>query len=631
MENSDSDEEDGSVARSRSQMDRLVREENFYEFVNNLSEEDYKLMRDNDLLGIPGESTLEELLKRLQQIKENPPENSEENTGGGESFDSSGEYLLDWLNTFGQTEYVTSGQRENQSWEEIIQINSDSNDSTFSLEVNSNPNNGSPNPENEYVASTRSPRTYNMENSQSQAENTQSESTFIRSPGSEQSTTEALIQVPVTRGRRRERSSSPDHRRTRARTESSPAPNRMSELLRRLHYSITSPTFEQPLVNETERFSRIQHQETSRQQITGPELQNSGLAATSGSSSALQEENSPGTTNDGESQGLGQINPTIQFNCEVGQVHPRADSQRDSTVTRIQLTSETPNNALTLESEQGGRRDMFPHSEQADARAYVRNARIPSLHIILTTGFNDIPPPAIQSTLRQTVTGSSGLSGNLRASDTDLVHSVSPLSPNMEREESRNERDASDVRTHSDCNSNPSSDFHSSSPLISRSGSNYLSSSNSTPISSSSSSDEYSEISSVMFEDSNDISLPPGSSSETRRENRSMSPIVFDDSDSWTSLNLDHFFLLNEDDHDQHTGLTKAQIDNLAIRSFREGGVLKACTICITEYTEGNKLRILPCTHEFHVHCIDRWLSENSTCPICRREVAGSAERENSN
>lgn len=81
MENTDSDEEDGSAARLQSQMDRLVREENFFEFVNNLSEEDYKLMRDNDLLGIPGESTLEELLKRLQQIKENPLENSEENTG----------------------------------------------------------------------------------------------------------------------------------------------------------------------------------------------------------------------------------------------------------------------------------------------------------------------------------------------------------------------------------------------------------------------------------------------------------------------------------------------------------------------------------------------------------------------
>uniref|UniRef100_A0A8C9F706 cullin-RING-type E3 NEDD8 transferase n=1 Tax=Pavo cristatus TaxID=9049 RepID=A0A8C9F706_PAVCR len=32
----------------------------------------------------------------------------------------------------------------------------------------------------------------------------------------------------------------------------------------------------------------------------------------------------------------------------------------------------------------------------------------------------------------------------------------------------------------------------------------------------------------------------------------------------------------------------------------------------------------LPCMHEFHIHCIDRWLSENSTCPICRQPVLGS-------
>ncbi|EHB07248.1 E3 ubiquitin-protein ligase RLIM [Heterocephalus glaber] len=61
-------------------MDRLDREEAFYQFVNNLSEEDYRLMRDNNLLGTPGESTEEELLRRLQQIKEGPPpQNSDEN------------------------------------------------------------------------------------------------------------------------------------------------------------------------------------------------------------------------------------------------------------------------------------------------------------------------------------------------------------------------------------------------------------------------------------------------------------------------------------------------------------------------------------------------------------------------
>lgn len=43
-----------SEAQRRSQLDRLDREEAFYHFVNNLSEEDYRLMRDNNLLGTPG-------------------------------------------------------------------------------------------------------------------------------------------------------------------------------------------------------------------------------------------------------------------------------------------------------------------------------------------------------------------------------------------------------------------------------------------------------------------------------------------------------------------------------------------------------------------------------------------------
>ncbi|EPY83853.1 hypothetical protein CB1_000523001 [Camelus ferus] len=91
---------------------------------------------------------------------------------------------------------------------------------------------------------------------------------------------------------------------------------------------------------------------------------------------------------------------------------------------------------------------------------------------------------------------------------------------------------------------------------------------------------------------------------------------------------LAQFFLLNEDDDDQPRGLTKEQIDNLAMRSFGENDALKTCSVCITEYTEGNKLRKLPCSHEYHVHCIDRWLSENSTCPICRRAVLASGSRE---
>lgn len=105
-------------------------------------------------------------------------------------------------------------------------------------------------------------------------------------------------------------------------------------------------------------------------------------------------------------------------------------------------------------------------------------------------------------------------------------------------------------------------------------------------------------------------------------------PIGLEEPSSLPFLRLAHFFLLNDDDEDQPQGLTKEQIDNLSMRNFGESDALKTCSVCITEYAEGNKLRKLPCSHEYHVHCIDRWLSENSTCPICRRAVLVSANRE---
>ncbi|WVZ54401.1 hypothetical protein U9M48_005205 [Paspalum notatum var. saurae] len=43
------------------------------------------------------------------------------------------------------------------------------------------------------------------------------------------------------------------------------------------------------------------------------------------------------------------------------------------------------------------------------------------------------------------------------------------------------------------------------------------------------------------------------------------------------------------------------------------------CVICLAEYEEKELLRILPyCGHNFHMACIDLWLEQNSTCPVCR-------------
>ncbi|KAH8354991.1 hypothetical protein KR093_003507 [Drosophila rubida] len=45
------------------------------------------------------------------------------------------------------------------------------------------------------------------------------------------------------------------------------------------------------------------------------------------------------------------------------------------------------------------------------------------------------------------------------------------------------------------------------------------------------------------------------------------------------------------------------------------------CAICIESYKPADIIRILPCKHEFHKTCIDPWLIEHRTCPMCKLDV----------
>ncbi|XP_052211022.1 uncharacterized protein LOC127813925 isoform X2 [Diospyros lotus] len=51
------------------------------------------------------------------------------------------------------------------------------------------------------------------------------------------------------------------------------------------------------------------------------------------------------------------------------------------------------------------------------------------------------------------------------------------------------------------------------------------------------------------------------------------------------------------------------------------------CYICLVEYEEGDSLRMLPCHHEFHRTCIDKWLKEiHRVCPLCRGDICSRPE-----
>ncbi|KAG8012962.1 E3 ubiquitin-protein ligase RNF38, partial [Nibea albiflora] len=73
--------------------------------------------------------------------------------------------------------------------------------------------------------------------------------------------------------------------------------------------------------------------------------------------------------------------------------------------------------------------------------------------------------------------------------------------------------------------------------------------------------------------------------------------------------------------------LSRSEIQRFPTKTFQTatGAGHTQCQICFCDYADGEKLRMLPCFHDYHVQCIDRWLKDNTTCPICRANLADGA------
>lgn len=74
--------------------------------------------------------------------------------------------------------------------------------------------------------------------------------------------------------------------------------------------------------------------------------------------------------------------------------------------------------------------------------------------------------------------------------------------------------------------------------------------------------------------------------------------------------------------------LPSSVLRKIPIVKFAKGMQYDTCAICLDDYVDNERLRVLPCHHAYHVKCIDPWLTKNRrVCPICKRKVFARGER----
>ncbi|KAE8669369.1 RING-H2 finger protein ATL66 [Hibiscus syriacus] len=80
----------------------------------------------------------------------------------------------------------------------------------------------------------------------------------------------------------------------------------------------------------------------------------------------------------------------------------------------------------------------------------------------------------------------------------------------------------------------------------------------------------------------------------------------------------------------QPRGLDAAVINALPVTMFSvEEATQSECCICLGVFEDGEKVKVLPpCKHSYHPECVDRWLSTESSCPLCRASLLVELEPE---
>lgn len=58
------------------------------------------------------------------------------------------------------------------------------------------------------------------------------------------------------------------------------------------------------------------------------------------------------------------------------------------------------------------------------------------------------------------------------------------------------------------------------------------------------------------------------------------------------------------------------------VKGLKIGKGALECAVCLNEFEDEETLRLIPkCDHVFHAECIDAWLENHVTCPVCRSDL----------
>ncbi|KAJ4880491.1 E3 ubiquitin-protein ligase ATL42 [Raphanus sativus] len=86
------------------------------------------------------------------------------------------------------------------------------------------------------------------------------------------------------------------------------------------------------------------------------------------------------------------------------------------------------------------------------------------------------------------------------------------------------------------------------------------------------------------------------------------------------------FFNRSNNSSARFSGLDKTAIESLpmfrfsALKGSKQG---LECSVCLSKFESVEILRLLPkCRHAFHIGCINQWLEQHATCPLCRDRVS---------